>query len=181
MGFNPLPGSIPGETAPEVQPKGIRYVSIRSRVLSQEKPVGAYAGNVMLVFQSAPGFYPRRNDGGGVARANVICFNPLPGSIPGETGAGSGSETEGEEFQSAPGFYPRRNNPGRRRRVVRERVSIRSRVLSQEKQRAVAALAGGEEFQSAPGFYPRRNRAGRREAQAARRFNPLPGSIPGET
>ena len=136
--FNPLPGSIPGETRLARSARLHGAVSIRSRVLSQEKRRAL-----------KPHIKSRR-------------FNPLPGSIPGET-RWRNSISSRSAFQSAPGFYPRRNVIDGEGEAV-SCVSIRSRVLSQEKQYAPPRRLMSKVFQSAPGFYPRRNWAAAQKA-----------------
>ena len=178
--FNPLPGSIPGET-PAVDTRWLpkaRFNPLPGSIPGETAHL-VLSTSAGTQFQSAPGFYPRRNQ---VFPHHLLAqrsFNPLPGSIPGETWNGTVTLPT-DLFQSAPGFYPRRN-PGRgpedspvevsiRSRVLSQekqhqriggtgvhRVSIRSRVLSQEKPPARNPPAGAIGFQSAPGFYPRRN------------------------
>ena len=152
-GFNPLPGSIPGETSDPCQRFAEVIVSIRSRVLSQEKRRMAHQSVGFMAFQSAPGFYPRRNSAAPRAASVPASFNPLPGSIPGET------ITHGHWVSIAD-------------------VSIRSRVLSQEKRAPGNIGAAAFLFQSAPGFYPRRNRPSGRCNGTCNTFQSAPGFYP---
>ena len=157
IGFNPLPAFRPGDTAFLFASRSRAGVSIRSRLFGREIRESLPPGNLIMAFQSAPGF-----SAGRYLRWRVIRQHPVRVSIRSrlfgrEIPAGSVVAELMTRFQSAPGFSAGRYAAPR------------------------WPAAATPSFNPLPAFRPGDTVGPGFRRRARRGFNPLPAFRPGDT